>query len=107
MEERYTLNESHDWANEYIVLFEAPNEHIILHRNMIRNEEFVVMTTNLIDQHDVDQKLWCTMVDYHHLLKHRLKIKRYQKSKDNYALFKVFFKMSINEFFGTISEPIN
>ena len=91
-----------EWANEFIVLYESGHEHIILHRNMIRGEEFAIMTCNLFNDNSVN-RLWCGMANYHHLLEYRFAIQRYQMN-DSFVQFKAFFNMTIDEFFERISK---
>ncbi|MGB3726665.1 MAG: hypothetical protein WA981_12920 [Glaciecola sp.] len=101
-----TFNENHTWANEFIILYEAKNELILLERNVILNTEHVIMTTSLrCDNETVEKKHWCSMVDYHYLLPHIKKIKRFQRELDNYKLFKLFFNLSVDEFFEQIQIP--
>jgi hypothetical protein len=101
-----TFNENHAWANEYIIMYEARNELIFLERNIIMGVEHVIMTTSLMcDGEILEKKHWCSMVNYHHLLPHFKKIKRFQRELDNYKLFKLFFNLSVDEFFEQIRTP--
>jgi hypothetical protein len=97
------FDNNYNWANEYIILHESPGELIVLHRNMIRNEEFIIMTSSLISNANISQKFWCSQVEHHRLLDHVVKIKRYQRRQDNFRLFKAFFRMNFDEFIGTIT----
>ena len=99
-----TFDENYNWANEYFVLYEAPNELIVLHRNMCRNEEFVIMTTSLITNKTETDKFWCVMAEHYQLLEHVFKIKRYQRKQDNFKFFNRFFNMTFDEFVGTIPK---
>jgi hypothetical protein len=103
--EEQSQYENYDDANECFVLFEAKNELIVLHRNMIRNEEFIVMTTSLMNKDYPVKKHWCSIVEYHCILLHRFKIQKYLTEQDNIKLFNAFFKMSIEQFFASISQP--
>lgn len=106
MNNEISFDDNFNWATEYYVLYESQRELIMLHRNMLRNEETVIMTANLFLAKDQPTKFWCSMVEHHQLLRHRKKIKRYQREQDNFKLFKSFFRMNIDEFFGLISEPV-
>lgn len=103
MRSEENFDNNYNWANEYIILHESPGELIVLHRNMLRNEEFIIMTSSLIRNVNKSEKFWCCQVEHKHLLNHVFKIKRYQRRQDNFRLFKAFFRMSFEEFIGTIS----
>lgn len=97
-------NENYENANECFVLFDAQNELIVLHRNMIKHEEFVVLTNSLIDKDYPTKKHWCSIVEYHQILPHRFKIQKYLREKGDAKLFEVFFRMTIEQFFDAISQ---
>ena len=92
----------HEQANECFVLFEARNRLIILMRNMLRGEEFLLMTTNLAALKS-SHGLWCTTAKDSELLPHRTIIENYINHKGHGDLFEAFFNMSINQFFARIS----
>jgi hypothetical protein len=95
--------ENYEWANEDIVLYEANNELIVLHRNILLGQEWVIMTNSLITESDRDPSLWCAMVNYHYMLPYQFKIQKYQESQDECRLFIAFFNMGVDEFFSKIS----
>jgi hypothetical protein len=95
--------ENYEWAIEDIVLYEAKNELIVLQRNILLGQEWVIMTNSLIAESERDPSLWCEMVDYHYMLPYRFKIQKYQDSLDECRLFIAFFNMGVDEFFSTIS----
>ncbi|PKH00883.1 hypothetical protein [Paraglaciecola sp. MB-3u-78] len=97
--------DNYDDENECFVLFEASNELIVLHRNMRKQAECIVMTQSLMDKVYPCKKHWCLMVEYHYILPHRAKIKKYLVEQENMKLFNAFFKMSIEEFFEMIAQP--
>tara|TARA_R110002167_G_scaffold279051_1_gene484983 strand:+ start:3405 stop:3740 length:336 start_codon:yes stop_codon:yes gene_type:complete len=97
--------DNYDDENECFVLFEATNELIVLHRNMREQNECIVMTQSLLDNLAICKKHWCIMVEYHHILPHQQKIQIYLTEQDNIKLFNAFFKMSIEQFFTSISQP--
>lgn len=96
------IAEDFDWANEYIVLYEDKSVLIVLHRNIMRSEEFVMITGANSDKTEVKQII-CSFNDYGDLLPYQFKIRNYQQAKDNFKLFEAFFKTGINEFFRCIS----
>jgi hypothetical protein len=87
MEAQQAFDVNFNWANEYIVLHESSDENIMVHRNMIRNDEFIIMSNNLLPNSRVIDKLWCSMVEDYHLITHISKIKRYQRENDNFRQF--------------------
>ena len=97
-----TIAGDFDWANEYIVLFEDATALIVLHRNVMISEEFVMITGANSDKTEVNQII-CNFNDYGNLLPYRFKIHNYQQAKDNFKLFEAFFRTGINEFFRCIS----
>ena len=102
MTDMYTEYEQHDWANEYIVLFESEEEQIVLHRNVLRNEEFVL----LVERHASDEvprsEYLLDLSEYSKLLTYEFKIRCFHKKQDNYKLFHAFFGQTVTEFFKSI-----
>lgn len=92
----------YDWANEYIVLYESADELIVLHRNIMRNEEFILLSGQSSADSSTEAKYLLDFVEYDQLIPHQFKIRGYHKRKDNFQLFKAFFGQSISDFFNTI-----
>ena len=99
----YTRQEQYDWANEYIVLLESAEELIVLHRNVMRNEEFVLLIGKSSSADGVHQNEYLLdFSEYEKLLRHELKIRSYHKRQDNFKLFHAFFGQTMTEFFKSI-----
>tara|TARA_B100000700_G_scaffold265116_1_gene303287 strand:- start:601 stop:918 length:318 start_codon:yes stop_codon:yes gene_type:complete len=102
MTDMYTEYEQHDWANEYIVLFESEEEQIVLHRNVLRNEEFVLLVERQASDEVPRSEYLLDLSEYSKLLTHEFKIRCFHKKQDNYKLFNAFFGQTMSEFFKSI-----
>lgn len=100
----YNSYDDYEWANEYIVLYESANELIVLHRNIMRNEEFILLSRKSTVETYTDAEYLLDFTEYEQLVPYELKIRSYHKKQDNFQLFNAFFGQSISDFFNVIQS---
>lgn len=79
MTNMYNKHDDYDWANEYIVLYESADELIVLHRNIMRNEEFILLSGQSSADSSTEAKYLLDFVEYELLIPHKFKIRGYHK----------------------------